>query len=446
MNVDAISRHKAKLRQDLAASSSAAAPWLTRESLPFSRRSGRGEETFCTPRPWGKESRGPVPIPSAAAKNGATPKTTALIASLLLCFCIEKRFKAAVFISLLSTLVGCTGIGPHTVARDRFDYTSAISDSWKAQMLVNMVKLRYGDTPTFLEVASVINQYSVESQVELRLLWADPVTAAVTNSQTAGGAARYIDRPTITYSPLTGEKFARSLMTPIPPSAILTLIQANYPVDLVLRLCVHSVNGVRNRFGGAARARPADPEFHPLLERLQRLQTSGAIGLRVQKTNEKEATLMTLRGRVDEAIEKDSVDVREMLGLDPSAQEFSVVYASVAKNDRELAILSRSILEIIIDLASYIDVPDVHVQEKRVNPTPMEEVPPGVALIPLMRIHSSREKPVDAFVAVPYRTHWFWIDDRDLPSKRMFSFLMFIFTLVETGGKEGAPIVTIPAG
>jgi hypothetical protein len=37
-------------------------------------------------------------------------------------------------------------------------------------------------------------------------------------------------------------------------------------------------------------------------------------------------------------------------------------------------------------------------------------------------------------------------DDWELPSKRMFSFLMFIFSLVETGGKEGAPIVTIPAG
>jgi hypothetical protein len=29
-------------------------------------------------------------------------------------------------------------------------------------------------------------------------------------------------------------------------------------------------------------------------------------------------------------------------------------------------------------------------------------------------------------------------------SKRLFSFLMFSFTLVETGGKEGAPILTIP--
>src|SRR5512138_2520417 len=125
-------------------------------------------------------------------------------------------FKKAIIPYFLAALLGCAGIGPHTVARDRFDYTTAISDSWKAQMLINMVKLRYGDTPTFLEVASVINQYSVESQVDLRINWADPVTAGLTNSQSAGGAARYIDRPTITYSPLTGEKFAKSFMSPIP--------------------------------------------------------------------------------------------------------------------------------------------------------------------------------------------------------------------------------------
>jgi len=358
----------------------------------------------------------------------------------------KRGFKTTVLWSLLLTVMGCAGIGPPTVGRDRFDYTTAISESWKGQMLVNMVKIRYGDTPTFLDVASVINQYSLESQVNLQLTWANPITAALTKSQSAGGAARYIDRPTITYSPLTGEKFARSLMTPIPPAALLSMIQANYPVDLVLRLCVHSVNGIRNRYGGAARARPADPEFYPLIERLKRLQASGTIGLRVQRTKEQEATLMTIRGNVDEATAQDSLAVRKMLGLDPAANDFSVVYASVARNDRELAILSRSILEVIVDLASYIDVPKIHIDEKRVNPTHIEETFPGSNVSPLIRIHSSFEKPADAFIAVPYRNAWFWIDDRDLPSKRMFSFLMFIFTLVEPGGKEGAPIVTIPAG
>lgn len=353
-----------------------------------------------------------------------------------------ETIKAVIVTSIIWTLTGCTGIGPQRVARDRFDYTSAISDSWKTQMLVNMVKMRYGDTPTFLDVVSVINQYSIESQLDLGFSWANPITSALTNTQSTGGAARYIDRPTITFIPLSGEKFARSLMTPIPPAAVLSLIQANYPVELVLRLCVHSVNGIRNRYGGLARARPADPEFYLLIERLKRIQASGAIGLRVQKTTGKDAGLLTFSSKVDKSTAEDTLAVRRMLRLDPTAEEFEIEYASIAKNDREVAILSRSILEVILDLASYIEVPARHVEEKRVNPTQTDS-----RSAPPIRIHSSREKPADAFVAAPYHGYWFWIDDRDLRSKGMFSFLMFIFTLVEkTGGKEGAPIVTIPAG
>jgi hypothetical protein len=57
----------------------------------------------------------------------------------------------------------------------------------------------------------------------------------------------------------------------------------------------------------------------------------------------------------------------------------------------------------------------------------------------LIRIGSSTERPGDAFAAVRYRGHWFVIDDHDLPSKRLFTFLMFIFALVETGSQEGTP-------
>jgi hypothetical protein len=108
--------------------------------------------------------------------------------------------------------------------------------------------------------------------------------------------------------------------------------------------------------------------------------------------------------------------------------------------------LTRSILDILIDMASFIAVPETHVQERRVTPTAEPEAGPGGPIPPLVRILSSAEKPGDAFVTVPYRGHWYWIDDRDLPSKGLFSFLMFLFTLVETGDKGAPPVVTIQAG
>jgi hypothetical protein len=62
---------------------------------------------------------------------------------------------ALLLLALSAVIVsGCVGIGPKTVTKDRFDYSGAIADSWKTQMLLNIVKVRYGDAPVFLDVTS----------------------------------------------------------------------------------------------------------------------------------------------------------------------------------------------------------------------------------------------------------------------------------------------------
>jgi hypothetical protein len=351
-------------------------------------------------------------------------------------------------ILILAGLSGCASIGPGTVARDRFAYVTAISDSWKTQMLLNLVKLRYGDAPVFLDVASVINQYGIEASVGFSGSWAQnpQVPWPFTALYNLLGSGRYAERPTITYSPLTGEKFARSLMTPIPPAAILNFLQAGYPVDVVLRLAVHSVNGIHSRYGGGARMREADPEFFPLIEKLRSIQQSGDLGMRVRRTGEQTSTLIVFSKKPNPTVEAARAEVRRLLILDPKAEEFSVVYGSVATNDKEIAILTRSMLEILIDLSSYIEVPPASSTERRTFPTPAPEVANGAPVAPLIRILSSPQIPGDAFAAVPYRQDWYWIDDKDLASKRLFSFIMFLFTLTEPGDKQGAPIITVPVG
>ncbi len=50
------------------------------------------------------------------------------------------------------------------------------------------------------------------------------------------------------------------------------------------------------------------------------------------------------------------------------------------------------------------------------------------------------------FVAIEYRHTWFWIDDSDLSSKRVFAQLMQLFTMADTGPRqETLPVVTISA-
>ncbi len=355
------------------------------------------------------------------------------------------QFSFFLSVLLFFGLTGCSGLGPGSVARDRFDYTAAISDSWKDEMLLNLVKLRYGDAPVFLDVASIISQYQVQGAVSLNGNWFNN-PSNIYPAQMLGGAGTYTDRPTVTYSPLVGERFARSLMTPIPPSAIISLIQAGYPADLVLRLTVHTINGLQNHYGGQIRAKSADPGFYRLIELIRQVQMSNAIGMRLAKIDQRQSSLLIIRGETDEETRAASQEIRKLLGLNPAATELRVAYGSVAKDDQEIAILSRSILDVLVELASYIDVPAEHVTEKRVNATLPVENHAGKPLPPLLRIHCSPSKPDDAFIAVPYRGHWFWLDDRDMFSKRMFTFLMFIFTLVETGDKTPPPVITIPTG
>ena len=63
---------------------------------------------------------------------------------------------------VLVLLAGCSGFGPLTVSRDRFDYTEAISDSWKRQMLFNLVKIRYGDA---------FRQYLIKNFEPIDFVW-----------------------------------------------------------------------------------------------------------------------------------------------------------------------------------------------------------------------------------------------------------------------------------
>ena len=139
------------------------------------------------------------------------------------------------------------------------------------------------------------------------------------------------------------------------------------------------------------------------------------------------------------------MEMRRALGLDPQANEFRVVYGAIPRDDKEIAILTRSILEVLVDISTDIEVPSTDVQEKRVSPTFAETVA-GEQMPPLIRIRNSADKPEDAYASVTYRNSYFWIDDRDLKSKKIFAFLMFVFTLVETGEKGIAPVVTIPTG
>jgi hypothetical protein len=358
----------------------------------------------------------------------------------------SKRQRCLVASSLVGALAaaGCAHLGPKTVAVDRYDYSMAIADSWKRQTLLNIVKLRYLDLPVFVDVASVVAGYSLQTGVNVGGTLSSS-KAVQGDFASAGGQAIYTDRPTTTYVPMTGEKFLRGLITPIEPKNIFFMLQTGYAADFILALTVESINGVRNRSITAGAVREADPEWRRLLQLLHEVQASGGFGMRVEEARPKASAAVLFFRHEDvpaDVLDK-LAEVRRILKLPPDQHRYVIAYSPVRGAEGELAVNSRSMLQILSAFASYVEVPKAHLDEHRAVSVPdsaASQAPQDV-----VRIHSAKERPADAYAAVFYRGYWFWIDDADWQTKRALTAVMFFFTLEETGGADKLPQVTIPA-
>jgi hypothetical protein len=60
-----------------------------------------------------------------------------------------------------SLLQGCSTVGPRLYESSFNDYNDAIRRTSDGQMLTNLVRLRYFDTPVFLQVSSVNASFNV---------------------------------------------------------------------------------------------------------------------------------------------------------------------------------------------------------------------------------------------------------------------------------------------
>jgi hypothetical protein len=354
---------------------------------------------------------------------------------------MRKRFVMFTrFLGVLPLLAwtGCLHVPAGRVTMDRMDYGQVIAESWKRQTLLNVVRLRYADAPVFLDVSSVINTYSLSGSVS--------AGGQVTNSQLGGDAISmgaggvWSNTPTVTYQPLMGDRFTKSLLQPIPPAAVMQLMQGGWPTDLVLKTVVRSINGLRNDSLGVA----GDPGFREIVGLLSRLQHAGGLGNRVEARKDGSAVIMVLRreGRVSGEFE-DARRVGELLGLEEGISEIEVVYGFAPRSGHEVAMITRSMLEIIMDLGVGIDLPAGDATSGRVLPGLRQAG--EEAATPLVHIRSGAAAPEVAYAAIPYKGHWYWIDDTDIASKRTFTFLMILFSLAETGQVPAAPVVTVPS-
>lgn len=339
-------------------------------------------------------------------------------------------------------LSGCATIGPNTISPDRRDYVSQIGESAKEQVLLNIVKMRYLDSPTFLDVSSIINQYGLEKTVGTSGLVHYPKASSDWWNVGASGSATYSDRPTITYTPMTGKKFTQNLLTPIPPSAVVGLIQSGWFADLVLRITLNSINGVENynAFNGFKKE---NMDFDRLLLALRNLQAAGISDIRAKSTGKgEEIQLVFDPAHADEKNLQDLATLRRILNLQPDQPTLKVVYGVLPSDGNEIALSTRPMMAIMLQYGAGVEVPAKDLAEGRARPVDTSE---GAYDRQLVHIHSGRDRPADAFASVIYRGTTYWIDDRDLESKKNFTLLMILLSLTEVEQKSAGPLVTVGA-
>jgi hypothetical protein len=350
-----------------------------------------------------------------------------------------------VILTALLGVSGCKHLGPGTILEDRIPYNMAIVESWKQQTLLNIVRLRYLDVPEFVDVPSIVGGYensrTASAACSAEIFPRDSFATFL--SPKLGGTRTIADRPTITYASQSGPDFTRNLTNPIPPASILELIESGNPADVVMQLAVESINGVRNR-GFAGSLQEEDPEFQHAIQIIRKAQESGQVSLRVvpgtDKTNPD--VVMAIRSKdIPLSLVEDLNQMRKLLRLDPDVSEFKIVFGMLPKEKNEIAFRTRSVLRILTYLALAVQVPEKDLAEGRALAINV----PGSSAQPQFTVLSSCKKPADCFTAVHYRGSWFWIDDRDLNSKRTMSYLRVLLGLAEGNQKEAAPALTIRA-
>ena len=365
-------------------------------------------------------------------------------------------FCTPAIVSLLGLFAcGCaTGLGPKALRGERPDWNQQIVRSTDSEMLLNVVRLRYNDSPLFLELGAVVAQYSYDASLS-----AGGQLQAGANNGTVGTTLGYSEHPTVTYTPLTGEDFAERMLAPIPLDSLMLFEQAGWSAERLLLVAVQRVNDVYNARSatGPTPARAPDYEtFDDLAERFERLRLAGLVGVNWEKKEHEtdppgRDPQFWLRSPPDSRspLAEDLAIVRRELGLEPGRDDFKLTAFPFRRQPDEVGIRCRSLLGILYFLSQGVQLPTDHLRAglgTRTEDDRGQAFDWSKVTDKVMRIHSQKERPENAYVAIQHRGWWFYIADDDQNSKATFSLLNILFSLQSASGKGKSPLLTLPIG
>lgn len=403
---------------------------------------------------------------------------------------------------ICSATTGCS-IGPRVLETNRLRYNEAVKKTTEEQLLLNIVRLRYTDSPSSLSVTTIAAQNEVVKSLKLIPFFSasqntlpGPFTALLPQAELNSA-----DRPTISMTPQDDQDFTKRLFTPIPLDGVVYLSKTTWPTSTVFRLWLENINWVSNAetaSGPTPRTPPVYAEFLSGMEALQRLQDRKLVafyseereekisdglptvrlsgneileaakaGFEFRKDDKKDTwTLIKkkpqgqLRFRADSLKDSDVVEFCRIFQLKPGLTRYDLTsdkedpfLADAPKEGlRTLDLETRSLLQVLFFLSHGVQVPEEHA---RTGLAPLTlEVDGSVfdwnqVVGDLFKVCCAKghHRPAHAHVAIRYHDYWFYIDERDRDTKATFALIMELARL-ELAGKSGAaaPVLTLPLG
>lgn len=344
---------------------------------------------------------------------------------------------------LSALLSGCTTVGPAAIHSGRLAYNDAIIETDNQQMLMVIVRNRYGERSNLLAVSSVTANINVTANAGVELGIGDNDNYSGNLVPFRAGII-YEENPTISYSPVGGEQYARQLMSPISVASLAQLASNLVDPEPVYYALVSSMNGIYNPDFLSAESGP-DARFNRLVTILAELTRAHRLHW-IKDPQQKEGFSFVISHYApDYARQVD--ELLALLGLsgpkDRSARIVLPVYLALDSHvSGGIGITTRSVFDLLEILSGAVEVPEQDLAAGVATSYP----PPGLVGRHL-KVHHAAGKPAQASVAVNYRDGWFYIDDTDQATKqyfRLLTTLMSINIAESAGRKSVAPVLTVP--
>lgn len=340
-------------------------------------------------------------------------------------------------------------------AGGRQSYNIAAQNTTNEELLLNLVRLRYSDTPYFLELNNITTQYSFSGKLSGggKIPGFDSKNPAV-----IGAEMGWQTQPTIQYSPLEGKDFAIQLMHPLGVRVLQGLLLTGWSIDRVFNLLVQNLADIQNVCSGSGpipRKAPCYADFKKVIGLLHYFQNEGKLQIGVGYTNTgSKIEDKPIPNTLQLSFPKNDPKSKELADLlhvkiETKGGDYIVHVVQGYDDKADVGIITRSLLGCMYYLSLGVEVPQSDLASGVVGKTKTstgEYFDWATILHDVMTIQSAPYYPEYAYLAIRYRNRWFYIDDRDLASKNTFVLLQQIYNLQARQVEKEPPILTLPIG